>query len=74
MSHVSYTLTNHPQMLITHFGLKLVFTYASAGLTVQVDSAYYEHLCGLCGTCNQDRTDEFVLPSGELVNNILLLW
>ncbi|PIK62565.1 putative IgGFc-binding protein [Apostichopus japonicus] len=53
-------------MLITHFGLKLVFTYASAGLTVQVDSAYYEHLCGLCGTCNQDRTDEFVLPSGEL--------
>ncbi|XP_071838865.1 IgGFc-binding protein-like isoform X2 [Apostichopus japonicus] len=68
--HVTITLLPPGKiMVVTHFGLKMTFTYADAGLTVEVSPDYYEVLCGLCGTCNKDPTDEFVLPSGELAES-----
>ncbi|XP_071839367.1 IgGFc-binding protein-like isoform X2 [Apostichopus japonicus] len=68
--HVTITyLPPRKIMVVTHFGLKMTFTYAAAGLTLEVIPDYHEALCGLCGTCNKDITNEFVLPNGQLAES-----
>ncbi|KAJ8031641.1 IgGFc-binding protein [Holothuria leucospilota] len=52
-------------ILTTHFNLQLTFTYNIAGLKIEVGPDYYEKLCGMCGTCNRDESDDFLLPSQE---------
>ncbi|WP_411025736.1 VWD domain-containing protein, partial [Salmonella sp. s55004] len=35
-------------------------------MKIEVGAEYYHKLCGMCGTCNKDVTDEFTLPTNNL--------
>ncbi|XP_061452965.1 IgGFc-binding protein-like [Rhineura floridana] len=51
------------------FGLKVLFD-ASSYVFVSVPSTYQGHVNGLCGNFNNDRTDDFTLPSGKSTQNV----
>ncbi|XP_029432776.1 IgGFc-binding protein-like [Rhinatrema bivittatum] len=55
-------------ILQTHFNLKIL--YNRDYILVQVPSAYQGSLQGLCGNFNDNKNDEFMLPSNQLTENI----
>ncbi|KAJ8031643.1 IgGFc-binding protein [Holothuria leucospilota] len=57
-------------ILTSHFGLQLLFKYNIAGLKIEVSPDYYDKLCGMCGTCNSEESDDFLLPSLEQAESV----
>ena len=57
------------QTLTTTFGLKLTYD-GSDTLKVWISVAYWNNTGGLCGTFDNDKTNEFRLKDGSLVYNL----
>ncbi|KAJ8032422.1 IgGFc-binding protein [Holothuria leucospilota] len=56
----------HPTMVLTtQFGLILSFDPFNRSLDVEISPLYYNVLCGMCGSCNHNASDDFLLPSGD---------
>ncbi|KAM4693724.1 zonadhesin-like [Discoglossus pictus] len=53
----------------TDFGLQLQFN-GDHELFVKVKETYKGTLCGLCGTYNDNRHDDFTIPNGTVVSNV----
>ncbi|KAM3931812.1 zonadhesin-like [Leptodactylus fuscus] len=53
----------------TNFGLELQFN-GDHELFVRVKEYYKGALCGLCGTYNDNRLDDFTTPDGSIVTNV----
>ena len=52
-------------VLSTDFGLTVKYDW-NMRLYITVPSSYYEHLGGLCGNYNGERSDDLPEPSGEV--------
>ncbi|XP_069460993.1 IgGFc-binding protein-like [Ambystoma mexicanum] len=55
-------------VLQTSFGLKVLYDTVYY-VRLQIPSTYQGQMCGLCGNFNGNRSDEFLLPNGELERN-----
>ena len=55
------------QTLQTRFGLTLTYD-GSHTIKVWISAAYKENTCGLCGTFDDDKSNEFRLNNGSLVS------
>ncbi|KAJ7304150.1 hypothetical protein JRQ81_011679 [Phrynocephalus forsythii] len=51
------------------FGLQILYDTSSFVL-VSVPSTYQGHVGGLCGNFNNNKTDEFILPSGKITPSV----
>ena len=38
---------------------------------VYLSRSYWEKTCGLCGTFDGDKSNDFLMPNGELVNTFI---
>ncbi|KAL7394213.1 hypothetical protein ABVT39_022340 [Epinephelus coioides] len=56
--------------LTTDFGLHLRYDW-NMRLYITVPSSYYEHLGGLCGNYNGDRSDDLPVPKGSSLSAVL---
>lgn len=56
--------------MYTHFGLEMIYSFDRGSVDIDVSPDYYDKLCGMCGTCNFDSSDDFTLPSQELVRKM----
>ncbi|XP_030069375.1 IgGFc-binding protein isoform X2 [Microcaecilia unicolor] len=55
-------------VITTNYNLRVYYDFISY-LLVQLDSRYSEKLCGMCGNYNNDPTDDFKTPSGNLTSD-----
>ncbi|XP_069057211.1 IgGFc-binding protein-like [Pleurodeles waltl] len=55
-------------VLQTKFGLQVLYDTVYY-VRVEVPSTYKEHMCGLCGNFNGNKSDEFLLPNGDIEQN-----
>ncbi|XP_044191762.1 IgGFc-binding protein-like [Thunnus albacares] len=55
--------------ITTDFGLNVTYDLVYR-VTVTVPGNYKGKTCGLCGNFNDNKTDEFQLPTGEVTKNI----
>ncbi|PIK53132.1 putative IgGFc-binding protein [Apostichopus japonicus] len=68
--HVTVTYVPQNKMVMyTHFGLEMIYSFDRGSVDIDVSPDYYEKLCGMCGTCNLDSSDDFTLPSQELASS-----
>ena len=58
------------QILTTDFQLEIVWN-KKTDVMVTVPQAYWNRTCGLCGTFNGDKHDDFILPDGSLVSDLI---
>ncbi|CAH2247939.1 c-binding -like [Pelobates cultripes] len=56
-------------IVTTDFGLELQFN-GDHELFVRIKENYKGKLCGLCGTYNDDRKDDFMTPDGNVVQDV----
>lgn len=49
-------------------GVRLKWTTDSLAIFLTVDDQYVNKLSGLCGDYNNDKENDFLLPSGEYTN------
>ncbi|KAJ8032281.1 hypothetical protein HOLleu_25768 [Holothuria leucospilota] len=61
------------QVLATQFGLVLAFNTQMHSLDVEISASYFEALCGMFGSCNNNASDDFMLPSGDMVIKVVNL-
>ncbi|XP_072317584.1 IgGFc-binding protein-like [Eucyclogobius newberryi] len=54
----------------TDFGLTVTYDWNQA-LVIRLPSSYYNHVCGLCGNFNGNRSDELQNPAGKSVSSIV---
>ncbi|XP_072266261.1 IgGFc-binding protein-like [Pyxicephalus adspersus] len=69
VSDISITQSGHYVTVSTNFGLEVRFN-GDHELFVKVNENYKEALCGLCGTYNDNRHDDFMTPEGDIVTNV----
>ncbi|XP_027965808.1 zonadhesin [Eumetopias jubatus] len=55
-------------VLNVNIGLQVKFD-GKGFLEVQLPTAYYQKVCGLCGNFNDEEEDELMMPSDELAQN-----
>ena len=55
------------QKLVTDFGLVAIWNGESS-VAVHVPHTYLNSTCGLCGTLDGDKTNDFTTPDGILVS------
>ena len=55
----------HPHVFLTAQGIR-VFWDGSYRVEVTVSTAWQGRLCGLCGNYNNDASDDFMTPAGDL--------
>ena len=67
----SVTSFLHSQYIATEFLLASYDGQHTAG--VSISYSYWEKTCGLCGTFDGDKSNDFVLPNGELVSTVQYL-
>ncbi|KAJ8032284.1 Zonadhesin [Holothuria leucospilota] len=67
ISIVKSTCSCGRHVLTSDFGLVLAFDPTKHSLDVEVSVLYYEALCGMLGSCNNNASDDFMLPSGDMV-------
>lgn len=53
----------------TVFGLRVLYD-SSSYVRVSVPSSYEGHMCGLGGNFNGDKRDEYMLPNGNITENV----
>ena len=58
------------QTIETNFGLKVRYD-GSETANIEVSYDYWNATCGLCGTFDDDKTNEFRLQDGSLVSRAL---
>ncbi|XP_017564177.2 IgGFc-binding protein-like [Pygocentrus nattereri] len=68
--NITITQSGITGTLKTDFGLEVTFNWGEF-FKVTVPSSYYKNLVGMCGTYNNDRSDDFVTPAGDLVPDIV---
>ncbi|XP_068425896.1 IgGFc-binding protein-like [Clinocottus analis] len=57
-------------VLTTNFGLNVKYDW-NMRLYITVPSSYYQHLGGLCGNYNGDRSDDLPEPKGSSISAVL---
>ncbi|KAH0631332.1 hypothetical protein JD844_005620 [Phrynosoma platyrhinos] len=64
-------ITQEGNNIILHssFGLTVLYD-TSSYVSVSVPSTYQGHMCGLGGNFNGDKSDDFMLPNGELIKSV----
>ncbi|XP_061431558.1 IgGFc-binding protein-like isoform X4 [Lethenteron reissneri] len=55
-------------LLETDFGVTVKFD-GKHHLEINTPSTYFNKLCGLCGNYNQNGTDDYLMPNGELATS-----
>ncbi|KAJ8031639.1 Zonadhesin [Holothuria leucospilota] len=58
-------------VLQTDFGLKVTWNNIQTAIITLKKSAYFDNTCGLCGTCNNIRHDEFLTKDGATISNVI---
>uniref|UniRef100_A0A803JYM7 Zonadhesin n=1 Tax=Xenopus tropicalis TaxID=8364 RepID=A0A803JYM7_XENTR len=66
---ISIVLNGQYVIVTADFGLELQFN-GDHELFVKVKENYKGTLCGLCGTYNENRNDDFMTPSGTIVSDV----
>lgn len=56
------------QILSTDFGLVIYYNYGSAA-SIKINLDWFDMVTGMCGTCNNNPTDDFKMPNGNIVSN-----
>ncbi|XP_077146435.1 IgGFc-binding protein-like isoform X6 [Ranitomeya variabilis] len=69
VSGIIITQNGHYVTVSTDFGLELQFN-GDHELFVRVKEYYKDALCGLCGTYNDNRFDDFMTPDGSIVTHV----
>lgn len=66
--HLSH-ITHMPslQIIDTTFQMSIIFQTPHTVRVKVYHEMHFGRTCGLCGTCNNERKDEFLLPNGKLV-------
>uniref|UniRef100_A0A8C2WYZ8 VWFD domain-containing protein n=1 Tax=Cyclopterus lumpus TaxID=8103 RepID=A0A8C2WYZ8_CYCLU len=67
---VSVTQSGIYAVLTTDFGLNVKYDW-NMRLYIVVPSSYYQHLGGLCGNYNGDRSDDLPEPKGSSISAVL---
>uniref|UniRef100_A0A8C7A541 Zonadhesin n=1 Tax=Neovison vison TaxID=452646 RepID=A0A8C7A541_NEOVI len=65
---VKITASGIYTVLSVNIGLQVKFD-GKGFLEVQLPTAYYQKVCGLCGNFNDEDEDELMMPSDELAQN-----
>ena len=60
----------HVQTIETYFGVYIRFDGAHT-TDIEVPFEYWDGTCGLCGTFDDDKDNDFRLPDGSLVSILL---
>ncbi|XP_042297218.1 IgGFc-binding protein-like isoform X2 [Sceloporus undulatus] len=64
-------ITQEGNNIILHSSFGLIVLYdTSSYVSVSVPSTYQGHMCGLGGNFNGDKSDDFMLPNGELTKSV----
>lgn len=58
--------------MYTDFGLTVVWNGNSGAIITILKETFFGNTCGLCGTCNDVKRDEFTTNTGELVSADLI--
>ncbi|CAJ0959483.1 unnamed protein product, partial [Ranitomeya imitator] len=66
---ISITRNGQYVVVNTNFGLQIKFN-GDHELFVIVSEKYKDTLCGLCGTYNDNRFDDFTTPNGSIVTDV----
>ncbi|KAM4694334.1 IgGFc-binding protein-like [Discoglossus pictus] len=69
VSGITITQSGAYVIVDTDFGLQLQFN-GDHELFVKVKETYKGTLCGLCGTYNDNRLDDFTIPNGTVVSDV----
>uniref|UniRef100_A0A8C5QJV0 Uncharacterized protein n=1 Tax=Leptobrachium leishanense TaxID=445787 RepID=A0A8C5QJV0_9ANUR len=69
LARINITQSGRYAFVTTDFGLELQFN-GDHELFVRVKENYKETLCGLCGTYNNDRRDDFTTSDGTVVSDV----
>ncbi|XP_040285935.1 zonadhesin-like [Bufo bufo] len=69
VSGISIIKSGQYVVVNTNFGLQIKFN-GDHELFVIVDERYKDLLCGLCGTYNDNRLDDFTTPDGSIATDV----
>lgn len=66
---IKITQKGYQGFIETDFGVEIIFDWGE-DLKVIVSSSYFDNLEGLCGNYNDDPSDDFSLPKGNIVSDL----
>ncbi|KAM8953099.1 IgGFc-binding protein-like [Pelodytes ibericus] len=69
VNEIDIKQSGHYVIVTTNFGLELQFN-GDHELFVRVKEYYKDTLCGLCGTYNDNKNDDFMTPDGNVVSDV----